>query len=347
MMSWFKGNIVFIVLILLGIFAGVGSFIYMGNLLEPHHQQVEKKQEEPIAKVHEPDNKEENKASEKWLELPRKRNLVVLIDNDIKARPQAGLKEADLIYELPIEGGTTRFMAVYSRFSSELIGPIRSARAYTIELAKEYDPIFVHAGGSPLAFAMFDKIGNLNGLEGGVDYAFWRIIEREAPHNLYSDTKTLRRVAIQQGFREQGQLPDFKYLDLNEKFAGKKADKISINYGHDDFRAEYLYDKKSLKYLRFTGGVKHWANDGDQLAATNIIIQMVNTKVMDDEGRLKIDLIGRGKAVFFSEGQVIQGFWEKKTDGITKYYQAEGEEVALTPGKTWINIVPVHVKVEY
>lgn len=346
-MSHIKGSfIVIIVLLLLGIGAGVSGFFYMGDLLEPHQKATneEEPQDEPPQT---PLVEEKSDIDEKWLELPRQRNLVVIIDNDINARPQSGLEQTDIIYELPIEEGATRFMAVYSRFEPELIGPIRSARDYNIDIAKEYDPIFVHAGGSPQAFLKFGEIGNLNGLAGGVDRAFWRINEREAPYNLYSDSKTLRRVALQEGFREKSQLFDFKYLNPKEEFSGTTSEKISINYQHQDFRGEYLYDKKTKRYLRFTGGVKHWVNTGEHLTTKNVIIQMVNTRIIDNEGRLELILTGQGKATFFSEGKVIQGYWEKKGNGITKYYQAQEEEIALREGNTWISLVPANVQVEY
>ena len=175
-MNRVKEKLFVIILIFLGLSAGVCSFIFIGDLLESHQEAIEE-QEPPEEEVNTPEIVEVSE-DEKWVELPRKRNLVVIIDNDINARPQAGLEQADLVYELPIEGGTTRFMAVFSRFEPELIGPIRSARDYNIDIAKEYDSIFVHAGGSPQAFARFSEIGNLNGLEGGVDRAFG-VLRRE------------------------------------------------------------------------------------------------------------------------------------------------------------------------
>lgn len=343
-MKKLRGYPIIILFLLLGISAGVFSFSYMDKLLEPHQEVAEV--EEPPVELPQPPVKEEV-TDKKWLELPRQRNLIVVIDNDVNARPQSGLDQADLVYELPIEGGTTRFMAVFSRFEPELIGPVRSARDYNIDIAKEYDPIFVHAGGSPQAFAKFEEIGNLNGLEGGVDRAFWRINEREAPYNLYSDSENLRRVASQEGFRENGRIFDFKYLPPGEDFVGKKSEKISINYQHQDFRSEYLYDSGTGRYLRFTGGVKHWVNTGEQLTTKNVIMQIVNARVIDSEGRLELTLTGKGKAVFFSEGQVIQGYWEKKNDGVTKYYQAEGEEIAFKEGNTWISIVPANVQIAF
>ncbi|MFZ5946047.1 MAG: DUF3048 domain-containing protein [Bacillota bacterium] len=343
---WLKSKLIIVILVLIGFGAGAAGFMYIGNLMQPHQQQIIK-EEEPQVEVPPTPKTDNMEVDEEWLELPRERNLVVIIDNDVRTRPQAGLAQGDLVYEIPIEGGTTRFMAIFSRFNADLIGPIRSARDYTIEIAQEYDPVFVHAGGSPQAFALFDKIGNLNGLEGGVDRAFWRTNGIEPPFNLFSDSKTLRRVSKQEGFREEGKLHDFKYLEPGQEFSDSKAEKITIDYGHSDYRGEFLYDKGLQKYLRFTGGVKHWDRNGEQLKVKNIILQKVNTKIIDSEGRLSLEIFGRGMAVFFSEGQVVQGYWEKKAGGVTKYYKAEGEEVALNEGNTWICIIPHNVSVVY
>ena len=349
-MGWWKRYrliIVITALAFLAVGAGMASFVFIDKILKPHHGEVIGEKTPPEDEQQPLDSDDRNeKIIEEWLQLPRERNLSVVIDNDLKARPQAGLKEADIVYEFPIEGGRARFMALYSRFSPQLIGPIRSARDYNIILARENDSIFVHAGGSPQAFNLLNTVDNLNGLAGGVDRAFWRVNDRTEPSNLYSDSQSLRRVASQEGFKSQGQLPDFKYLDYNEEFIGKAADKISIEYGDKDYRAEYLYDKNTKNYLRFTAGVQHWNTQGQQLTVKNIIIQMVNTKLIDDEGRLALDLDGQGRAMIFVEGQVYQGFWQKK-QGVTKFFKAEGEEIAIRPGNTWINIVPVEKKVTY
>ncbi|NLT95806.1 MAG: DUF3048 domain-containing protein [Clostridia bacterium] len=346
-MDWFKGRLVIIILLLLGLAAGVGSFLFIEKLLKPHQEVAEEQDPPEQGQQNEPPVLVEIIQDEKWLELPRNKNLVVIIDNDVNARPQAGLEEADIVYELPIEGGTTRFMAVFSRFEPSLIGPVRSARDYNIDIAKEYDPIFVHAGGSPQAFARFSEISSLNGLEGGVDRAFWRSNEREAPFNLYSDAQTLRRVARQEGLPGEGRLWDFNYLSPIEEFSDGECKKITINYRNSNYRAQYLYDEKTKKYLRFTGGVKHTVERGKQIAVKNIIVQMVKNSVIDSEGRLELALTGRGKAVYFSEGGFKQGYWEKTADDITRYYLGEGEEVALKEGNTWISVVPLDVQVEY
>ena len=346
-MQWLRNNkfiMVSLVLGLVAIIAGTASFIFIDKLLAPHqqtdvtpHEQLEEEAESPL---------EPPVVQDPWLELARERNVMVIIDNHPLARPQGGLQEGDLVYEFPIEGGSSRFMAMYSRFSPQLVGPIRSARDYNIRLALEHDSIFIHAGGSPGAFRLLNNIDSLNGLGGGVDRAFWRVNEKTEPHNLYSDGATLRRVANQEGFKNQGQLLDFRYLGSDDEFLGKEAKKISIEYGDALYKAEYLYDESSQRYLRFTAGVQHWDPQGRQLTVKNIMVQMVNTKVIDDEGRLSLDLDGQGRALYFVEGRVFQGFWQQK-QGVTKFFKAEGEEIALREGNTWINIVPIDRKITY
>lgn len=282
-----------------------------------------------------------------WLDLEKNRSMAVIVDNDPKARPQAGLTDADVVYEVPVEGGTTRFLAFYSRQSSELIGPVRSARSYIIDIAGESDAVLVHAGGSPAAYARFGELDNLDGIEGGVDRAFWRTFDRDAPHNLYTDTASLRRVAREEGFSSDYSGPEFPWLVSGEEFSENKAGRISIDFGLDDFFAEYLYDEETEKYLRFTGGMQHWGADGIQLSAENIIIQMTDVEGRDSEGRLNLDLTDEGLAYYFCNGQVLKGFWKKEAGENTVFYRNIDEEVRITPGTTWVHVVPATNKINY
>lgn len=340
-----RNAILIIALVIMTITAGGASFIFIDNLLKPPGEEGNVSTEEqgediPVGTDFLQITKEQ------WLNLPRERTLAVIIDNDINSRPQAGLNEGDIIYEFPVEGGRSRFMAIYSRFNPQLIGPIRSARDYNIQIAQEYESIFVHGGGSPQAFELLNSIDNLNGLAGGVDRAFWRIKDREEPYNLYSNPQSLRRVAFQEGFMEQPKTADFDYLDQGENFPGERAESILIEYGDKEYSIQYQFDKNSSRYLRNTAGAKHLDDQGRQLAAKNLIVQIVRTDLLDEEGRLKIDLEGPGKALFFVDGQVMQGKW-KRDQGETHYYNGHGEEIALRPGNTWIHIVPSQRPITY
>ena len=117
-------------------------------------------------------------------------HLAVVVENAPAARPQTRLHEAALVYEVPVEGGITRFLAIYSRAPSGPVGPVRSLRSYLMDLAEAHDVPLVFCGGSPDSLAMvkqksYPAINELNGGTG-----FYRDSARKMPHNL---TPRLRR----------------------------------------------------------------------------------------------------------------------------------------------------------
>lgn len=318
--------------------AGLISFLIINNLLSPHQEDkasIEAEETEENMK----NDSEISLEDEEFLTLPSQRAIAVVIDNAVEARPQAGLEKADLVYEFPVEGGITRFMTVFYRLSAQDLGPIRSARDYIIDLAKEHDAIFVHAGGSPVAYSRFKEVDNLNGLAGGVDRAFWRIGEKKKPHNLYSNTETIRRVAKQETFSEIGKNQEFKYLSSENTFEGKNIKGLSIPYSSIKYKAAYKYDENLESYLRITGETEHLTPQGEQIYVKNIIVQIVKGKVIDKEGRLSLNLKDKNTAYYFSQGKMLKGYWTKES-GQTKFYKENEQEIELAPGRTWLNIVP-------
>ena len=125
--------------------------------------------------------------------------ITVMLDNFYSARPQAGLAEADIVYEILAEGLITRYMAVFYGNLPESIGPVRSARPYFVEKAFEFDPFYVHVGGSMQALSDIKKIGiaDIDGLTSG---AFWRLNHKKAPHNMYTSSEALISEAKRMGF---------------------------------------------------------------------------------------------------------------------------------------------------
>ena len=125
-----------------------------------------------------------------------RRAAAVMINNHPEARPQSGLSEADMVYEMLAEGDITRFLAIFQSEMPSQIGPIRSARDYYIELAKGLDCIYVCHGYSPEAKTMLDRgyIDNLNGLyyDGTL---FQRSADRKAPHNSYTSFEDIEKGA--------------------------------------------------------------------------------------------------------------------------------------------------------
>jgi len=280
-----------------------------------------------------------------------RRPLAVMVENVPAARPQSGLDKADVIYEILAEGAITRFLAVYLHGDAAEVGPVRSARPYFIERVFEYNAMYAYCGGSEAAKEMVRKEGVASLDEFGVGrQAYWRIKERKAPHNLYADTAKLRKVGAARGYERKVTLPEFRFLDPEqENPGGITAEKVVINYPKSYSVVRWEYDSNQKLYGRYQGGTAHRdAVTGEQLTGSNIIVQFANTKVIDDEGRRDIAMVGRGRAILFTGGKSYDGTWSKKSmRAQTFFYGENGEVFRLNPGQTWIEVVPRGTKVEY
>ena len=286
-----------------------------------------------------------------WNERERQRALAVVIDNSPNARPQSGLELAEVVIEVPVEGGQTRFVAIISGEDQEHIGPIRSARSYIVDLAREYQAILVHAGGALDALASIkdQKINNLDEINGGsnVAAAFWRVTEKAKPHNLYSSSDSLRRAAINAKYdlstppAQRGELP------LIQEAEGKVSSDITVFYPNKLSMVRYQYNKERMLYERFMGEQPHMTAKGEQLTAANVIVQYVSYQYIDGDGRLRLIMYGKGKALIFSGGRVINASWDKPIGKFTKYTDAQGKEILLAQGPTWIEVVTNATRIEY
>lgn len=282
-------------------------------------------------------------------EPPSGRPLAVIIDNSPRARPQAGLPQADLVYEFPAEGGITRFMAIYYHGQAERVGPVRSARPYFMDQALGWDAVFVHVGQSPqsLAYYKTHQVDHID--EFSRSKAFWRDKTRKAPHNLYTSTSLLKEMAAQLNFERDVKLTGFHFAQGVQTLNGKPANFLEILYPEKLNRVQYQYEASTGLYKRFTAGEKHLDEvTGEQLAAKNIVVQYVQARVFDDEGRLDVSMLGEGPILFFSQGQVVEGKWVKDDRRQpTKFLDLNGQPLSFSSGQTWIQIVSDKTKVNY
>ncbi|ADO76814.1 DUF3048 domain-containing protein [Halanaerobium praevalens] len=289
-------------------------------------------------------------ASSPFTGLPTKeeyynRAVAVAIENSPAARPQTGLDEAAVVYEFMLEGGITRFLAIYWPEIPVKIGPIRSARPALIEIARSYDALFLHAGASPDGFQLLadSKLLNLDQLY--KSKYFWRSSKRKAPHNLYSGQKPLAEYIANLTEKEYPKQFNFITASIINDF--KEAQNIKIDYWG---AYDVLYKYQSLKnnYLRFikSDNNPHLSENGKQLTAKNIIVQYVNTSTKDDQGRQDIDLSSGGEIKLFRDGIVINGSWEKRNNKIV-YLNSKNQKLGINPGQTWIQIVAKKTKVSY
>jgi hypothetical protein len=280
-----------------------------------------------------------------------KRVIAVMLDNQKDARPQAGLSQSDIVYEILAEGNITRYMAIIESEQPKEIGPVRSARDYFIERSLEYDALYVHVGGSPSGLEAISKwhIASVNGMNQGKD-VLWRKSHKKAPHNTYASYSSIMKGATARKYRDEGTYEGLKFLDKPVSIGEDKATFLEFPYRANNYYSSYEYNKEENAYYRSVNGKPHKdESDGTELHTTNIIIQFVKTKAVagDTEGRLQMDMVGQGEGYYVSGGNYIPVTWKKKSEkDMTRYYNAKGEEVKLNPGKIWIQVYPENRKNE-
>lgn len=277
-----------------------------------------------------------------------RRPVAIMFDNHPRARWQAGLKDAEIVYEFLVEAPYTRYMGIYLMNDPEALGPIRSARPYFITASLEYDGVYVHVGGSPQAQSDVKslKLADIDGLSSS-NKVFWRKSHKKMPNNLYTSMEVLRSTQEDRKYRLMGEYTPFKFKEDEEDMEGLEAKNVIIHYRKNN-TTEYNYDSESKDYKRKKDGENHIDEiDSSSIVAKNIIIQEANTKVIDNIGRLDIQLIGEGKGKYISNGKYIDITWSKNSKASkTIYYDLNDEEIILNPGITWIQIVEPNTVIE-
>mgnify|MGYP001944108517 CR=1 FL=1 len=274
-------------------------------------------------------------------EEPKHRAVAVTINNHPQARPQSGLNKADIVYEVLAEGGVTRLLAIYQSEMPETFGPVRSARDYYVHLAAGLDAIYIHHGWSPGAQELILKQGIVDSLN-GLYYdgtLFNRASFRKAPHNSYITYENVVKGANDNNFSLEGAPASFRFLTEDEEVTGTDVTGISIDYSTNSFLVRYEYDASLGRYYRYSGGEKMTDYESQEaILIDNILVVETNHRTIDDAGRLEVDITSGGKAYLLQNGKLQEVEW-KNIDGRIAPY-ANGSELPLVPGKTWINFVP-------
>lgn len=271
------------------------------------------------------------------------RAVAVMINNHPKARPQSGLNQADVVYEMLAEGDVTRFLAIFQSERPEMIGPVRSSRDYYIEVAKGYDSLYIAHGYSPEAKELLDQeyVDNLNGMhyDGTL---FKRESFRQAPHNSYISFDNVLKGAKEKNYAMEDEPKSLEFLSKEEVKAiqGEKAESAMISYLDNElFNVVYEYDAGLEKYKRYSNGeLTADYKSGEPVLLDNIFIAEADHQVVDSAGRRDINLTSGGKGYLLQKGKVAEVQWENIDGRILPVLN--GQQAGLVPGKTWINIIP-------
>lgn len=275
------------------------------------------------------------------LDEPPFRPIAVMIDNHTAARPHAGISQACMVIETLAEGGITRLEAFFAHNHPEKVGPVRSARPYFIEFALGYNALYAHCGGSSEALGMLRRLPiDLDQMK--YASAYWRVSSRRAPHNLYTSIDRLLNLSKSIGKPvEAPEKPYFMFSDTEPEFTTPAATLIRVEFSSAPYRVEWKYDREDNSYLRFLAGRKYIdENTGEQIKAKNVAVLYTSARVIDSKGRLRMTTTAdNGKAVFFLNGQKIEGSWSRASGKNFIFKDATGSIVKLNPGQTWIEIL--------
>ena len=282
------------------------------------------------------------------------RPIAVMIDNHNLAWPQAGLNQAYMVYEIIVEGGETRLMALFKGVDLEKIGPVRSARHYFIDYAMENDAIYVHFGQSPQAQTDIKRysIDDINGIsEDGT--TFWRVKDKYAPHNAVTSTENLLQSAKNKKYKTvstQESVLNYVTDEVNLE-EGQEATNITIP--HSDLQVvEYVYDAENKVYKRFARDEAQtdW-DSGEAITTKNIIITFCDNYTLTDsenKGRQGLKNIGTFDGYYITNGKAIKIQCEKtERDAQTVYKDMNGNEIQVNDGNTFVNICPIDAEVTF
>ena len=274
-----------------------------------------------------------------------RRVLAVKIDNHWDARPQSGILEADAVFEIRVEGGLTRFMAVFHSSDSEMLGPIRSGRPSDAAIVRPLEAVLAISGGQPWVQAGIRDLG-VN-LIGDSRPGMFRISGRAAPHNLYGNTIELREVA------DSRELPDepppvalWEFGELAEE--AEEMSEVSFTFS-DTTTTRWTWDGST--YYRTIDDVdSNWVTPEEEVERINadVLIAIVGEQYLASppagQGGSSVpatSTMGTGDVYVFSEGRMVAGTWEREgaADPFT-FTTTDGEPLLVPPGRPWISVVP-------
>jgi len=281
------------------------------------------------------------------------RPIAIMLDNNIGEESHAGLQDSYINYEIIVEGGLTRIMALYKDKNVSLIGPVRSSRHYFLDYAMENDAIYAHFGWSPLAQSDISQynINNINGITES-EKTFWRVKDKYAPHNAVTSTEALLKVAEAKGYKTKSNKDSvLNYVTEDIKLENGQG-ATSVIIPHSTLQTvKYEYDEQNQVYKRYARNKAQTDWDtGNNITTKNIIITLCDNYTLQDsenKGRQGLYNIGTFDGYYITNGKAIKIKCIKEARNTqTKYEDLQGNEIKVNDGNTWINICPKNAKIE-
>ncbi len=274
-------------------------------------------------------------------------SLAAKVDNHVDARPQVGLEHTDLVFEELVEGGLTRYVAVWQSDVPAEIGPIRSIRPMDPDIVSPLGGIIAYSGGQSRFVQAMRNTNVYNAIHGQADTedVMFRTNSKDAPHNVLVRAPQLiaehpEIIAPSQQFAFA---PDVASSTAARE--GAPSSQIALRFGAPS-KPSWAFDATSGRYLRSQAGAADVDTVGAQLSAANVIVLRV--PIGNDGGVPKTLLIGSGEAWVSSGGATIHATWSKGSQTAPiRLVDDTGTVVRLAPGNSWIELVPLSGDVQF
>lgn len=274
----------------------------------------------------------------------RRPAIAVKVEDNPAAYPISGIENADVVYEEQVEGGITRFMAIFDCTDTKKVGPVRSSRVVDPAIMTPTTRLLAAAGGNDPVRAALDA-GNVILIDENSAGSAMRRVDRPgiaSEHTLYGDTAKLRKLGRKQ-YKKPPPADLFAFGDAPAD--GKKAKVVALQFGSAT-TIQWKWAKGM--WQRSERDEPFILESGDQVAVDNLIIEehVVNNSqtIRDVAGNPSIeiaDVTGSGRAILFRDGKAYVGRWVRKTrKGRVVYQTKQGKELSLRAGKTWVELLP-------
>ncbi|MPZ68323.1 MAG: DUF3048 domain-containing protein [Actinobacteria bacterium] len=266
--------------------------------------------------------------------------IAVKVENDPAARPQSGLERADVVFEERVEGGITRFMAIFHCGDADVVGSVRSGRFDDPKIALPFTSLIAASGSNQTVTNEMTERGILYLTESTTDGLFRDSTLGSGVHGLFANSKILRKAAVE-GDLKPPKEGIFTFGEIANK--AKKAATVSMNFTPSN-TIEYRWENNG--WARYEAGVPFMTRAGAQLSVPNVLVQLVqvdNGTIVDVAGNPSTDItmVGTGKVLLFRDGKVIKGTWEiKKEGGAPTFTDKTGEPLVFAEGPIWIELIP-------
>jgi Protein of unknown function (DUF3048) N-terminal domain/Protein of unknown function (DUF3048) C-terminal domain len=277
-------------------------------------------------------------------EAPDRSLLAVKVENTDAAYPLSGLDKADIVYEEIVEGGITRFVVVFHCGDANRVGPVRSARTTDPKILAplQQRPLLGYSGGAPKVVKALVAAGIVQLTEASTPAAFSRDDARIAPHNLFTSTAALWHAGGKEVENSATPRAAFTFSeDLPDR--ARRVTSVDITFST---LSSTGWVWEGGRWTRQLDGSPMTVESGATIRAENVVIQQVEVSqdtIVDASGSYSplVEMTGTGKAWVFRDGRMIVGTWERDGEGdLTTFLTREGDEISLSPGTTWVELLP-------